>query len=125
MKNKLKRLTLLGTVIVLLAFTSININNDLIGNWKVETVEKNDGTTKKGRKTLTFNSDYSFINVKDNGSVMKGFWKLENNAEILKMSDELKEKWIGFQIIKLTKNELVLEDERKTYYTIKTKPNKK
>ncbi len=53
---------------------------------------------------------------------MKGFWKLENNAEILKMSGELKEKWVDFQIIKLTKSELVLKDESKTYYTIKTKP---
>ncbi len=64
MKNKLKRLTVLGTVIVLLAFTPANINDNLIGNWKVETVERNDGTTKKGRKTLSFNSDHSFISVK-------------------------------------------------------------
>lgn len=119
MKNKLKKLTLLGTVIFLLAFTSRNIDKDLIGSWKVETVQKNDGTTKKGRKTLTFSSDHSFISVKDNGTVMKGFWKLDRNTKILRMSDELKEKWIDFQIINLTKNELVLKDERKNFITSK------
>lgn len=125
MKNGLIKISLLSIMGAFFAFTSIKSDKKLIGSWKVETVKLNDGTTKDGRKTLTFFSDKSFASTKDNGSEMKGHWKLENNSELLKMSDESKEKWVEFQIIKLTKSKLVIKDDRKTYFIIKAKPNKK
>ncbi|CAL2079138.1 protein of unknown function [Tenacibaculum sp. 190524A02b] len=110
---------------LLLSFSVNQLEKKLIGSWKVITVIKEDGTKKEGRKMITFRKDGAVESMKDNGSKMTGFWKYDKKQSLLQMSDETKEKWTDFKVLKLTGKELILKDERKTYETVRTKHNTK
>ncbi len=106
-----------------MSFSLEQSEKKFIGSWKVITVIKEDGTRKEGRKTITFRENGSFESLKDNGTIMTGFWKYDKKHSLLQMSDETKKQWIDFKVLKLTRKELILKDETKTYETVKTQHN--
>ena len=114
---KKKTVYLFGIILLLCAFTIKSNDKKVIGSWKVDKVTRQDGSEKKGRKTLTFTSDHKFVSKKDNGSEMKGTWELISEGDSLKMCDTTGYRCETFAIIELSKKSLILKDDRKTYYT--------
>lgn len=106
-----KALLLLG-MSILFSFAFTEIEEKILGTWRVITFTDNKGETSKGVRTITISENHTLLSIKDNGRELKGKWLIRNDSLIISSYTNSSEE--SSEIITINEKELILKGKEGT-----------